>query len=113
MRIKTNHFHLAFSILIQMAAHLVDRLAMLTDVHRFPGMDAADSHSSLMTTYMCMTDFIRRYSYVPLRHFWGDVLREFMQRLSVVIDGTLGAHLRDALREGSVDIVACLPAPRD
>jgi hypothetical protein len=38
--------------------------------------------------------------------------REFMQRLSAALHGTLGSYLRDALQEGSVDVVACLPAPR-
>jgi hypothetical protein len=35
-----------------------------------------------------------------------------MQRLSVSLHGTLGSYLRDALHEGSADIVACLLVPR-
>jgi hypothetical protein len=34
--------------------------------------------------------------------------REFMQRLFTDLHGTLGSYLRDALHEGSVDVVACL-----
>jgi hypothetical protein len=37
---------------------------------------------------------------------------EFMQRLSTVLHGTLGSYLRDALNEGSVDVVACLRVSR-
>jgi hypothetical protein len=35
-----------------------------------------------------------------------------MQRLYVVLHGTLGSYLLDALREGSADAVACLRVPR-
>jgi hypothetical protein len=35
-----------------------------------------------------------------------------MQRLSVVLHGTLGSYLRDALQEGGAAAVACLPAIR-
>jgi hypothetical protein len=34
-----------------------------------------------------------------------------MQRLSMVLHGTLGSYLRDALQEGSADVVARLPFP--
>jgi hypothetical protein len=47
-----------------------------------------------------------------LRRFWGDVRREFMQRLSAALHGTLGSYLRDTLQEGRADVVACLPVPR-
>jgi hypothetical protein len=40
------------------------------------------------------------------------VRREYMQRLSVALHGTLDSYLRDALQEGSVDVVACLLVPR-
>jgi hypothetical protein len=40
--------------------------------------------------------------------FWAVVRREFMQRLSVALHGTLGSYLR-ALQEDSVGAVACLP----
>jgi hypothetical protein len=38
--------------------------------------------------------------------------RDFMQRLSVVLHGTLGSYLLHALQEGCADAVACLIAPR-
>jgi hypothetical protein len=44
--------------------------------------------------------------------FWGGVQREIIQRLVVALHGTLGSYFRDALREGSVDAVACLLVPR-
>jgi hypothetical protein len=55
----------------------------------------------------------RRIIYVPLSFstFLGDVRREFMQRLSAALHGTLGSHLRDALQEGNLDVVACLFLP--
>jgi hypothetical protein len=36
-----------------------------------------------------------------------------MQRLFAALRGTFGSYLRDALHEGSVDAVACLPIPRE
>jgi hypothetical protein len=39
-------------------------------------------------------------------------LREFMQRLSAALHGTLGSYLRDAFQEGTAGAVACLPVPR-
>jgi hypothetical protein len=41
----------------------------------------------------------------------GDVRREFMQRIYIVLHCTLGSYLRDALQEGNADVVACLPIP--
>jgi hypothetical protein len=52
--------------------------------------------------------FVHRISYAPFRRLWGDVRREFMQRFSVALHGTLGSFLRDSLHEGSDDAVACL-----
>jgi hypothetical protein len=37
--------------------------------------------------------------------------REVLQRFFVVLHGTLGSYLRDALHEGGATLVACLPAP--
>ena len=95
-----------------MAAELVDRLAIFLLVRRFHGMGAADSRSLRLYSYVRMQHFVRRSTYVPFRRFWGDVRREFMQRLSAILHGTLGSYLRDAFQEGSDDAVACLPVPR-
>jgi hypothetical protein len=95
-----------------MAAELVDRLAILVDVRRFPGMGAADSRSLRSDNYVRMQHFVRRSTSVPFRRFWGDVRREFMQRLSAALYGTMGFYLCDAFQEGSADAVACLPVPR-
>jgi cell shape-determining protein MreD len=35
-----------------------------------------------------------------------------MKRLYAALHGTLGSYLRDALHEGSADVVACLHVPR-
>jgi hypothetical protein len=95
-----------------MAAELVDRLAILVGVRRFNGMGAADSRPLRYDSYVRTQNFVRRYTSVPFRRFWGDVRREFMQRLSTALHGTLGFYLRDAFQEGSVDAVACLHVPR-
>jgi hypothetical protein len=95
-----------------MAAELVDRLAILVDVRRFSGMNVADSRSLRSDSYVRMQHFVRRSTYAPFKSFLGDVRREFMQRLSAALHGTLGSYLRDAFHEGSVDAVACLLVPR-
>jgi hypothetical protein len=95
-----------------MAAELVDRLAILVAVRRFHGMGAADSRSLRSDSYVRMQHFVRRYTSVPFQRFWGDVRREFMQRIFAALHGTLGSYLRDTSHEDSVDVVACLLVPR-
>jgi hypothetical protein len=95
-----------------MAVELVDCLAIFVAVCRFPRMGAADSRSLRFDSYVRMQHFARRSSSFPSRRFWGGVLREFMQRLSIALHGTLGSYLRDALHEGSADAVACRHIPR-
>jgi len=80
-----------------MAAELVDRVAILVAVRRFFGMGAADSRSLRSGIYVRMQHFVRRTTCVPFRRFLGNVRREFMQRLSTPLHGTLGSYLRDAL----------------
>jgi NAD-specific glutamate dehydrogenase len=94
-----------------MAAELVDRLAIPVAIRRFPSMGAADSRSLRYDNYVRMQNFVRRTTYVPFRRFLGDVRREFMQRLSDALHGTLGSYLSDALQEGSANAVACHPVP--
>jgi hypothetical protein len=98
--------------LAPMSAELVDHLAILVVVRRFPSMGAADSRSLRYESYVRLQHFVRRNTYGPFRRFGGDVRREFMQRLSAALHGTLGSDLRDAFQEGSADAVACLPVPR-
>jgi hypothetical protein len=71
-----------------MVADLVGRLAILVVVHRFRGMGVADSRSLLPDSNVRMQHFVRRNTYVPFRRFWGDVRREFMQRLSAALPGS-------------------------
>ena len=59
-----------------------------------------------------MQHFVRRSTSLPFRRFLGDVRREFMQRLSAALHGTLGSYLRDAFQEGSSNVVACFRVPR-
>jgi hypothetical protein len=96
-----------------MAVELIDRLAILVCARGFPGMGAADSRSLRSDIYVRMHEFVRRSTSIPFIRFLGDVRRESVQRLSVVLHGTLGSYLRDALQEGSGDAVACLYVPRD
>jgi hypothetical protein len=97
--------------LAPLAAELFDRLAILVVVRRFPGMGAADSRSMRSDSYALMQYFVRRSTSVSFRRFWGDVRREFMQRLSAALHGALGSYLRGAFQEGSAEAVACLPVP--
>jgi hypothetical protein len=59
--------------LAPMVAELVDHLAILVVVRRFPSMGAADSRSSRSDGYARMQHFVRRSTYVPFRCFLGDV----------------------------------------
>jgi hypothetical protein len=95
-----------------MAAELVDIPAILVAVRRFLGMGVADSRSLRSNSYVRMQHFVRRTTYVPFRRFLGGLRREFTQRLSAALHGSLGSYFRDALHEGSVDVVACLHVPR-
>jgi hypothetical protein len=60
---------------------------------------ATESRSLRFETFVrIMHHFVRRSTYyVPFRRFWGDVRREFMQRLSSSLHGALGSYIRDAL----------------
>jgi hypothetical protein len=92
-----------------MAAELVDRLTILTAIRGFPNMGAVEYCSVRSDSYVRMHHFVRRTTYVPFRRFGGNVRREFTPHLFAALHGTLGFYLRDALQEGSVDAVACLP----
>jgi hypothetical protein len=81
------------SRLAPMADELLDPLAILVDVRPFLGMGVANSRSLRSHSYVCMQHFVRRSTFVPFRRFWGDVRREFMQRLSAALHGTLGSYL--------------------
>jgi hypothetical protein len=67
---------------------------------------------TLAESYARIKEFVRRSTYIPFRRFIGYVRRESMQRLSMVLHGTLGSYLRDALHEGGAADVANLLAPR-
>jgi hypothetical protein len=92
--VKSIHDYYPFAMedggrLAPMAPKLVDRLAILVVVRRFPGMGAADYRSLRSDSYVRMKHFVRRSTSVPFRRFLGDVRREFMQRLSATLHGTL------------------------
>jgi hypothetical protein len=83
------------------------------DVRRFSSLGAADSRSLRFQTYTRIINvFVRGSTYVPFRRFLGDVRRDFIQRVSLALHGTLGSCLRDALHEGDAVVVACLLAPQ-
>jgi hypothetical protein len=78
--------------LAPMAAHFVDRLAILVTVRRFFSMGAAVINSrSLRLTLMstCKISFVDPLVF-PHDVFGGDSRREFMRRLFVALHGTLG-----------------------
>jgi hypothetical protein len=53
------------------------------------------------------TCFFSAATSAPFRRLLDDVRREFMQHLTVVLHGTPGFHLRDALQEDSADLPPC------
>jgi hypothetical protein len=59
-------------------------LQTVVAARRLHGMGAANSRSLRSHRYVRMQHFVRQSTYVPFRRFWGDVRREFMQRLSMV-----------------------------
>jgi hypothetical protein len=73
-------------------------LAIFVDIPRSPSMCDAGSRSLRYDSYVSyrMHHFVRRSISVPFRRFLTDVRREFMQRLSDALHGTLGSYLRDA-----------------
>jgi hypothetical protein len=71
--------------------------------------DMIPSDHMMPSANMC----VRWSTYVPFRRFLGDVCLEFMQRLYAALHDNLRSYLRDALHEGSVDVVVCLSNPLD
>jgi hypothetical protein len=57
--------------LAPMAAELVNRMAILVAIRRFPGMGVVDSRSFRCDTYVHKQYFVRRTIYVALRRFLG------------------------------------------
>jgi hypothetical protein len=86
-------------------------MAILVAARRFPGMGAADSRSLRFDGYVRMQYFVRRTISFPFRRFLEDVRREFIQRISAALHGTMCSYLRDALQEGIVDVVGRLHVP--
>jgi hypothetical protein len=99
-------------MLAPVACELVDCMAILVAVRRFPDMGDADSRSLRSRRCVPIQHFVHRTTYIPFRRFWGHVRREFMQRLFAPLHGTLGSYLRDGVHEGSVAAVAYLHVPR-
>jgi hypothetical protein len=56
---------------------------------------------------VCIKEYVRRSISVPLRRFLVDVRRDIIQCLSVVLHGTLGSYLLDAVHEGLPNVLAC------
>jgi hypothetical protein len=99
--VQSVHYYYPFAMddggrLAPITPELVDRLAILMAVLRFPSMGAADSRSLRSDSYVRMQHFVRRSTSIPFRRFLGDVRRELMQRLFATLHGTLGSYLRDA-----------------
>jgi hypothetical protein len=53
------------------AVELVDRLAILVVVRRFPYMGVVDSRSLRYDSYVRMQHFVRRITYVPYYFYFG------------------------------------------
>jgi hypothetical protein len=81
--VQSIHDYYPFAIedggrLAPMAAELVDRLAILVALRRFPSLGVADSCFLRFDSYVRMQHFIRRNTCFPFRRFGGNVRGEFM-----------------------------------
>jgi hypothetical protein len=82
--VRSVHYYYPFALedrfrLAPMVVELVDRLAILVPIRRFPGrMGVTDSRSLRFDIYVRMPHFVRRSTYVPFRRFWGDMRRYFL-----------------------------------
>jgi hypothetical protein len=54
-------------------------------------------------------EFVRRSTFATFFGLLGDMRREFMQYIFVVLHGALSSCLRDALHESKKSIRCCLP----
>jgi hypothetical protein len=94
-----------------MTVELVGQVDILL-ARRFHSMDDADSGSLLPVSYVRMQHFVRRSTYyVPVRRCVGGmrcvtVFSSIYFAINVALLGTLGTFRRDALQEGSANIVA-------
>jgi hypothetical protein len=79
--------------LAPMAAELVGRQVILVAVSRLPCMGAKESRSLRFDIWVRMKHFVRQFTYAPFRRCLGGVRREFMQRLSIALHGTLGSYI--------------------
>jgi ABC-type microcin C transport system permease subunit YejE len=98
-------------MLAPMAAELVDRLAFLRQfVASLTWVRLSFVVCAPRVAPVCNILFIELlFHFVG---FLGVVRREFMQRLSTALHGTLGSYLRDALHWGIDDTGTCLHVPR-
>jgi hypothetical protein len=100
--------------LAHIAADLVDRMAILVAVRRFPGMGVGDSRSLRSDSYVRMQHVVRRSTSVPFRPFMGGVCAARTHAtFFCCYSWYLGSYmyLRVALQEGSASAVACFPVP--
>jgi hypothetical protein len=72
--VKSVHDYYSFALedggrLARVAVELVDRLANLVAVRRFPSMGVANSRILRSDNYVRMQHFVRRTTYVPFRRF--------------------------------------------
>jgi hypothetical protein len=98
-------------IFAPMAVEFVDRLATRVAVLRVHGMGTVDFRPLRSNTSLRMQYFVELLLFL-FSNVFGDVRREFMQRLLAALHGTLDSYIRDALHEGSANAVACLLIPR-
>jgi hypothetical protein len=80
---------------------MVDRLAFLVAIWRFPDMGAVEPLSLWFESYVRMEEFVRRFTSGPLMWFLGAVRWEFMQRVYVALHVTLLGFISCRLRVGS------------
>jgi hypothetical protein len=96
--------------LAPLACELLDRLAVLVALRRFPGFGAHVARSLRSESLPRMKKFVRESTSPIFRRFLGDVRREFFQRVSIVLHSTLGSYLADAVQGGRAAAVCCFSA---
>jgi hypothetical protein len=80
------------------AGEMVDRLAFLVAIWRFPYMGVAKPLSLWFESYVRMEEFVRRSTSGPFTWFLGAVRWEFMQRMSLALHVTLLGFISCRLR---------------
>jgi len=113
--LHTVHDYYPFAVedggrLAPLACELLDRLAILVALRRFPGFGAHVARSLRSESFLRMKKFVRDSTSPSFRRFLGEVRREFYQKISIVLHSTLGSYLADVVQGGRAAARGCFSA---